>query len=61
MNRQQAVALVMYLQRAHAIIPTTGAEWESVSGALSLVEAVANGTATVEVKPVKTADPSASS
>ena len=56
MDQKQAVALVMYLQRAFAIIPTTGAEWTSLFSALSAIEGVANGLATMEVKPITTAD-----
>jgi len=43
MNRQQAAALVMYLQRCVGIIPTTGAEWDAIRPALEIIEAVANG------------------
>jgi hypothetical protein len=43
MNRQQAAALVMYLQRCVGIIPTTGAEWDGIRPALEVIEAVANG------------------
>jgi len=42
-NRQQAVALIMYLQRCVSIIPTTGNEWDSIRSALSVIESVANG------------------
>lgn len=57
MNRNQAIALVMYMQRAHPIIPTTGAEYASLQGALSLIEAVANGLVTIEVKPIEASPP----
>lgn len=50
------MALVMYLQRAYAIIPTTGAEWTALCSAVSAIEGVANGLATLEVKPVTTAN-----
>lgn len=43
MNRQQAIALVQYLQRAHGLIPTTGAEWELIRQSLEIIEHVANG------------------
>jgi hypothetical protein len=52
MNRQTAVALIMYLQRAHAIVPTTGAEWGLIASALATVEGVANGVIEIEAKPV---------
>lgn len=54
MDQKQAMALVMYLQRAYAIIPTTGAEWTALSSAVSAIESVANGVATMEVKLVTT-------
>lgn len=54
LDQKQAMALIMYLQRAYAIIPTTGAEWTSLSAAVSAIEAVANGVATMDVKPVTT-------
>jgi len=53
MDQQSAIALVMYLQRAHAIIPTTGAEWMAVSAAMDVIESVANGRASIEVTPVR--------
>ena len=43
MNRQQAVAFIQYLQRCVSIIPTTGAEWDMMRGALTAIEEVANG------------------
>lgn len=52
MNRQNALALIMYLQRAHAIVPTTGAEWGMVASALATIEGVANGAIEIEVKPI---------
>lgn len=53
MNQQQAAALVMYLQRAIGIIPTTGAEWTTLEPALKIVEAVANGRMTLNPEQVK--------
>lgn len=53
MNQQQATALALYINRAMSIIPTTGTEWSTLSGALSTIEAVANGLVTVEVNPVE--------
>lgn len=53
MNRQQAVALVLYMQRAIGIIPTTGAEWALVQGALASIEPVANGQITLNPVPVE--------
>jgi hypothetical protein len=52
-NQQQAAALVMYLQRAHGIIPTTGAEWNLVQGALSTIEGAANKIIRIETKPAE--------
>ena len=43
MNRQQAVALVQYLARAHGLIPATGAEWELIRQSFMVLENVANG------------------
>jgi hypothetical protein len=43
MTRQQAIALIQYLSRAHGIIPTNGAEWEVIREALTVLENVANG------------------
>jgi|KBSMisStaDraftv2_1062788.scaffolds.fasta_scaffold1730486_1 hypothetical protein len=51
MEQRSAVALIMYLQRAHSIIPTTGAEWMALSEAMGVVEQVANGRITLEAKP----------
>jgi hypothetical protein len=50
-NTKQAAALVMYLQRGHGIVPTTGAEWSLVQGALSTIEGVANSIIEIEVRP----------
>lgn len=50
MNRQQAIALVQYLQRAHGLIPTTGAEWEFIRQALETIEHVANGRAEMVIQ-----------
>lgn len=55
MNRQQATALIMYMQRANAIVPTTGAEWSVLQGALSSIEGVANGIVTMDAKPIEAA------
>jgi hypothetical protein len=43
MTRQQAIALIQYISRAHGMIPTTGAEWDIIRGAVEVVENVANG------------------
>jgi hypothetical protein len=56
LDQKQAMALIVYLQRAYAIIPTTGAEWSALSSAVSAIEGVANGVTTMEVKPGTTAD-----
>lgn len=53
MNKQQATALCMYLNRGFGIIPTTAAEWTVVQGAVSVVEGIANGLITIDVKPVE--------
>lgn len=53
MKRQEAAALVVYLQRAHAIVPTTGAEWNAIQGALTTIEGVANGFIEVDARPPK--------
>ena len=50
MTRQSAASLVMYLQKAHAIVPTTGQEWDSLRNAVQVVELVANGRVVCEVK-----------
>jgi len=50
MSRQSAVALIIYLQKAHGMVPTTGQEWTALQNALQIVEAVANGRAICEVK-----------
>jgi hypothetical protein len=52
MERREAQALILYLQRAHGIIPTTGAEYELARAATQTIEAVANGLVTVELKAV---------
>lgn len=56
MNRQQALALVAYLQRAHGVIPTTGAEWTQIQGAIVVIEGVANGLVTIDVEQVAMPD-----
>lgn len=52
MERQNVIALLQYLQRAAAIAPTTGIEWESIRQVLGVLEQVAAGKVTVEVKPI---------
>jgi len=55
MKRQHAIALIQYLQRAHGLIPTTGAEWELIREGLSVIENVANGRVElIEKKPEPT-------
>jgi len=55
MTRNQAAALVLYLQRCVGIIPTTGAEWDGIRPALEVIESVANGRLElVEKKPEPT-------
>jgi hypothetical protein len=53
MERQNAIATVMYLQKAIAIVPTTGQEWDAVRAVLQVIEGVANGRVIVEVKDVQ--------
>jgi hypothetical protein len=43
MNRNQAIALIQYISRAHGLIPTTGQEWEIIRESLTVIENVANG------------------
>jgi len=52
MKQQEAIALIMYLQRASGIIPTTGNEWNAISQSIKLLEDIANGKVEVEVKPI---------
>jgi hypothetical protein len=53
MNQQQASALLLYLNRAVGIVPTTGLEWARLQGGLAAVEGVANGLITLEAKPIE--------
>lgn len=57
MNQQQAAALVMYLNRAISIIPTTGVEWSTLEPALKTLEDVANGR--IEIRTVEPKGPQA--
>jgi hypothetical protein len=59
MNRQQATALVMYINRSIGIIPTTGLEWETIRGLLPIVEGVANGTVECTAASIKQPEPAA--
>jgi len=43
MTRQQAIALIQYISRAHGIIPTVGSEWEIIREGLTCLENTANG------------------
>lgn len=52
MNRQNATALLVYIQKSSGVIPTTLAETSMMNGALATIEAVANGLVTIDVKPV---------
>ena len=56
MNQQQAAALLMYLQRAHGIVPTTGAEWNMMQNAITMIEGVAGGLIEVGVTPATSAE-----
>jgi hypothetical protein len=51
MTRQQAIALIQYISRAHGLIATTGAEWEIIRGALESLENAANGKGTLTYTP----------
>lgn len=42
MDRQAAIALIVYLQRGFGVVPTTGAEWDAVRRAISEIERIAN-------------------
>ena len=59
MNTKQAAAPVMYLQSAHGIVPTTGAEWSLLHGALATIEGIANSTIEIEVRPANASSISA--
>jgi hypothetical protein len=60
MKQQEAIALIMYLQRAAGIVPTTGNEWTLIGGALKIIEGVANGQIEIDVKPKGAPDGTAS-
>ena len=47
MNREAARALMIYLQRAYALIPATLAEGDAMRPAISALEAIAGGQVTV--------------
>jgi hypothetical protein len=42
MTRQQAIAIIQYISRAHGLIPTTGAEWDIIREAVQVLENAAN-------------------
>ena len=52
-NQRTAVAMLMYLQRAHGIIPTTGAEMDHIRPLIEAIEQCANGMVSIEVGPSK--------
>jgi len=52
LNQASARALVLYLQRAYALIPITMAEADTMRPAMAALEAIANGHVTVAVTPV---------
>lgn len=54
MERQVAASLILYLQKAYQIVPTTGAEWDAVSRGITILENVANGRVMMEQKPFET-------
>jgi hypothetical protein len=43
MERQAVISLIVYLNRAISIVPTTGAEWDSVRGAIKVLEGIEGG------------------
>jgi hypothetical protein len=51
MERQAVISLIVYLNRAISIVPTTGAEWDSVRGAIKVLEGIAGGSLVVAPKP----------
>jgi hypothetical protein len=52
LNQASARALVIYLQRAYALIPSTLAEVDAMRPATSAIEAIANGHVTATLAPV---------
>jgi hypothetical protein len=44
--------MVVYLQRAYALIPSTLAEVDAIRPAMSAIEAIANGHVTATLAPV---------
>jgi len=52
LNQAAARALVIYLQRAYALIPTTLSEVDAMRPAMGALEAIANGQATATLAPV---------
>jgi hypothetical protein len=52
MKQQEAIALIIYLQRASSIVPTTGNEWNVIASGIKLIEDIANGKVEIEVKPI---------
>jgi hypothetical protein len=55
MDQRQAAALAQYLNRAHAIIPTTGAEWDIIRSFFPYLEGIATGVLTCTISPVQLA------
>lgn len=53
MQKQDAIALIIYLQKANREVRVTGEEHANIQNGLRFVEAVAQGLVTVEVKPVR--------
>lgn len=59
MNQAAARALVVYLQRAYALIPATLAEGDAMRPATAALEAIANGHLTATLAPVTKDKPAA--
>jgi len=49
-EQNAARALIMYLQRALPVVPTTGIEWMNAQAAIEALEKIANGQLELEAK-----------
>jgi hypothetical protein len=56
LNQASVRALVVYMQRAYALIPVTLAEADAMRTALSALEGIANGDLTATLAPVSPPD-----
>jgi hypothetical protein len=59
LNEASARALVLYLQRAYALIPTTLSEVDAMRPAMASLEAIANGQLAAMLAPVTEDKPAA--